>query len=61
VEAMNGDMRELGSELADGLEFDLVHSHDWLVASAAERIARRAGLPWLVTVHATNSAATSGC
>jgi glycogen(starch) synthase len=55
VDAMNADMRELGLEIADGseLEFDLVHSHDWLVSGAAEVIARRYGLPWLVTVHAT--------
>jgi glycogen synthase len=53
VEAMNADMRELGQELVGRLGFDLVHSHDWLVAGAAEQIARRSGLPWLVTVHAT--------
>jgi glycogen(starch) synthase len=53
VEAMNTDMRELGEELVGRLGFDLVHSHDWLVAGAAEQIARRSGLPWLVTVHAT--------
>jgi glycogen(starch) synthase len=33
--------------------FDLIHSHDWLVAGAAERLARRARRPWLTTVHAT--------
>jgi glycogen(starch) synthase len=53
VEAMNDDMHELGVELCDGLEFDLVHSHDWLVARASERLARRLGRPWLTTVHAT--------
>lgn len=53
VEAMNADMRELGGELCDRFELELVHSHDWLVAGAAERIARRFGLPWLVTTHAT--------
>jgi glycogen(starch) synthase len=53
VEAMNGDMRELGFELSDRFEFDLIHSHDWLVAGAAELIARRGGLPWVTTVHAT--------
>jgi glycogen(starch) synthase len=36
-----------------GHGFDLVHSHDWLVAGAARRLARRWRLPWLVTVHAT--------
>jgi glycogen synthase len=53
VEAMNGHMRGLGDELSDRFEFDLVHSHDWLVAGAAERVARRMGRPWLSTVHAT--------
>jgi len=53
VERMNADMRRAGTELAAQLEFDLVHSHDWLVSRAAELIARRYGLPWLVTVHAT--------
>ncbi|MEA2214376.1 MAG: glycogen synthase [Solirubrobacteraceae bacterium] len=53
VAAMNADMLRLGQELVDEFEFDLVHSHDWLVAGAAERLARGRGLPWLVTVHAT--------
>ena len=53
VAAMNADMRELGGQLAAELRVDLIHSHDWLVAGAAEQIAREAGTPWLVTVHAT--------
>jgi glycogen(starch) synthase len=53
VRAMNADMRELGLCLSEQLSFDLVHSHDWLVAGAAEAVARRFGRPWLVTVHAT--------
>jgi glycogen synthase len=53
VEAMNRDMRELGEELCQRHAFDLVHSHDWLVAGAAEPLARGAGIPWLTTVHAT--------
>jgi len=53
VNAMNADMQALGTALCERFEFDLVHSHDWLVARAAERIARRLGRPWLTTVHAT--------
>ena len=53
VEAMNEDMRELGQQIAETAGFDLIHSHDWLVAGAAAQIARRNGLPWLTTVHAT--------
>ena len=41
VEAMNADMLELGLELCERHEFDLVHSHDWLVAGAAESLARQ--------------------
>jgi glycogen(starch) synthase len=53
VDAMNTDMRELAMELCEQIEFDLVHSHDWLVARAAERVARQLRKPWVTTVHAT--------
>jgi glycogen(starch) synthase len=53
VGRMNDDMLGLGSDLCDEFEFDLVHSHDWLVAGAAEPLARTIGRRWLVTVHAT--------
>jgi glycogen synthase len=53
VDAMNCDMHGLAAELCERFEFDLVHSHDWLVAGAAHRAARQIERPWLVTVHAT--------
>jgi glycogen synthase len=53
VEAMNAHMHALAAELCERFEFDLVHSHDWLVAGAAKRAARQIERPWLVTVHAT--------
>jgi glycogen(starch) synthase len=53
VGSMNEDIRARAGELCEAFEFDLVHSHDWLVASGAERTARRFGLPWVTTVHAT--------
>jgi len=53
VSAMNTDMRARAGELCEEFDFDLVHSHDWLVAAGAERTARRFGLPWVTTVHAT--------
>src|SRR5436190_499583 len=53
VDHMNEDMRAAGAELLDEIAPDLVHSHDWLVAGAARRLARTAEVPWLVTVHAT--------
>jgi glycogen(starch) synthase len=50
VEHMNADMLAAGVELGG---FELVHSHDWLVAAAGRALARRRRVPWLVTVHAT--------
>ncbi len=53
VRTMNSDMRKRGVELCERWRFDLIHSHDWLVAGAAERMARRDRRPWVTTVHAT--------
>jgi glycogen(starch) synthase len=53
VEDMNRDLVVAGEKLGERIDFDLVHSHDWLVAPAAEQLKERFGLPWLVTVHAT--------
>jgi len=53
VEHMNSDMLAAGVELGDRFEFDLVHGHDWLVASACDHLARRFGAPLVTTIHAT--------
>jgi glycogen(starch) synthase len=53
VEDMNRDLAVAGEKLGEQIEFDLVHSHDWLVAPAAEQLKESFGTPWLVTVHAT--------
>jgi glycogen synthase len=53
VSAMNADMQAMGAELCERHAFDLVHSHDWLVAGAAQELAAQIDRPWLVTVHAT--------
>ncbi len=53
VEAMNRHMRAAGAELAERFAFDLVHGHDWLVAKASRSLARKLGVPYLTTIHAT--------
>jgi len=50
---MNTDMRAAGARLAARIGPDLVHGHDWLVAKACEALARRIGVPYLTTIHAT--------
>ena len=61
VERMNVDMREAGEEVvaAHG-PFDVIHGHDWLVASAAARLAERFALPYVTTIHATESGRHGG-
>jgi glycogen synthase len=41
------------SRLTTAHHFDVVHAHDWLVASAAVGIAEAADLPLVATIHAT--------
>jgi glycogen(starch) synthase len=53
VERMNSDMLAAGVELGDRYDFDLVHGHDWLVASACDHLARRYDTPLVTTIHAT--------
>ena len=53
VERMNSDMLAAGVELGDRIDFDLVHGHDWLVAGACDRLARRFKCPLVTTIHAT--------
>ena len=53
VEAMNAAMAQRAATLGEQHRFDLVHSHDWLVADAARRTARGFARPWITTVHAT--------
>ena len=53
VKRMNADMIAAGRALAEDLEFDLVHGHDWLVATGGDRLASAIGCPLVMTIHAT--------
>jgi glycogen synthase len=53
IEHMNADMLAAGVEVGDRYDFDLVHGHDWLVASAGDHLAKRFRCPLVVTIHAT--------
>src|SRR3954453_5727527 len=53
IERMNSDMLAAGVELGDSESFDVVHGHDWLVASAGDHLANRFPCPPVVTIHAT--------
>jgi glycogen(starch) synthase len=53
IEHMNTDMLSRGVALGDEHVFDLVHGHDWLVASACDHLANRLECPLVMTIHAT--------
>jgi glycogen(starch) synthase len=53
IEHMNADMLAAGVEVGDSVRFDVVHGHDWLVASAGDHLAKRYRCPLVVTIHAT--------
>jgi glycogen synthase len=53
IEHMNADMLAAGVEVGDSMRFDVVHGHDWLVASAGDHLAKRFRCPLVVTIHAT--------
>ncbi len=53
IEHMNTDMLGAGVALADEYDFDVVHGHDWLVATAGDHLARRFDVPLVMTIHAT--------
>jgi glycogen synthase len=53
VEQMNGDMLAAGEALAEDVQYDLIHGHDWLVAQASATLAERLGVPYVTTIHAT--------
>src|SRR3954469_25858152 len=53
VERMNSDMLAAGVELGNRYDFDLVHGHDWLVATPRAPPPRRFGSPLITTIHAT--------
>lgn len=45
---------------AQGVQFDIVHAHDWLVYYAAKASKEALGLPLLATLHATESGRNQG-
>jgi glycogen synthase len=53
IEHMNSDLLAAGVELGERESFDIVHGHDWLVASAGDHLARLLRCPLVVTIHAT--------
>ncbi|WP_284200200.1 glycosyltransferase family 4 protein [Alicyclobacillus sacchari] len=58
---MNLSMLDRALALADdGIVFDVIHAHDWLVADAAKSLKQRWQLPLVATIHATEHGRNHG-
>ena len=58
---MNFNMvTEANKIIAEEGNFDIIHAHDWLVASAAKTIKNSYNIPIVATIHATEAGRNSG-
>lgn len=48
------------SLIAAGVQFDVVHAHDWLVSAAAQGLKEAFALPLVATIHATEHGRNQG-
>jgi glycosyltransferase involved in cell wall biosynthesis len=53
-------LQELGELIAKGEKFDVIHAHDWLVASSAKTLKTSYNIPLVSTIHATEAGRNSG-
>lgn len=61
VRQLNDSMADMADKLVNNFgNFDLVHAHDWLVGTAAEKICNQHGLPLIATIHATEHGRNRG-
>lgn len=51
---------EVEKLIAEGLEVDVIHAHDWLVAFAANELTTRLNKPLISTIHAMEHGRNSG-
>lgn len=58
---LNFNMVEKASQLiAEQGKYDVIHAHDWLVASAAKTLKHSFDIPIVATIHATEAGRNSG-
>jgi glycosyltransferase involved in cell wall biosynthesis len=45
--------RALDAIQEHGIQFDIIHAHDWLTFPAAQEMARERNIPWVAHIHST--------
>ncbi|MEH7094005.1 glycosyltransferase family 4 protein [Neobacillus vireti] len=60
IAGLNLAMAFKAEQLAEEIDFDLIHAHDWLVGTAAISLKELLGVPLLTTIHATEHGRNNG-
>ncbi len=60
VDGMNESMQSFAIQLAQTHQFDLIHAHDWLVATTAIALCHKLAVPLVSTIHATEYGRNNG-
>jgi Glycosyltransferase len=60
VDGMNQSMQSFALQLTPTYQFDLIHAHDWLVATAAIALSQKLAIPLISTIHATEYGRNNG-
>ena len=60
IAGLNLAMAFKAEQLAEEIDFDLIHAHDWLVGAAAISLKELLRVPLLTTIHATEHGRNNG-
>lgn len=60
IAGLNLAMAFKAEQLAEEVDFDIIHAHDWLVGAAAISLKESLGIPLLTTIHATEHGRNNG-
>ncbi|WP_312471717.1 glycosyltransferase family 4 protein [Neobacillus sp.] len=60
IGGLNLAMAFKAEKLTEGIQFDFIHAHDWLVGSAAIVLKESLSIPLLTTIHATEHGRNNG-
>ncbi|OIJ16099.1 glycosyl transferase [Anaerobacillus arseniciselenatis] len=60
VGSLNVAFSDYVVKLADVINFDIIHAHDWLVCVAAKSIKKELNIPLVATIHATEHGRNGG-
>ncbi|WLD92073.1 1,4-alpha-glucan branching protein domain-containing protein [Alkalihalobacillus sp. AL-G] len=58
--SLNFAIAGLGLKLAERIQFDCIHAHDWIVSVSAKSLQQQLNIPLIATIHATEHGRNNG-